>query len=87
VAEAAKGSGDIARNITTVTQVAQNTSAGAGQTQTAATELARMAAELRQLVSKYSFEADTSRRGRAPAGKANGVAVRKPAAARLLAHA
>ena len=40
----------------TVAAVAQNTASGAGQTMTAATELARMAAELKQLVSKFSFE-------------------------------
>jgi methyl-accepting chemotaxis protein len=57
VSESAQGSGDIARNITTVAEVAHNTANGAGQTMTAATDLARMAAELKQLISKFSFEA------------------------------
>jgi len=58
VLEAAKGSGDIAKNITTVTEVANSTSTGASQTLDASTELARMTAELKQLISKFSFEAD-----------------------------
>jgi methyl-accepting chemotaxis protein len=56
VAESAQGSGEIARNITTVAEAAHNTANGAGQTMAAATELARMAGELKQLLSKFSFE-------------------------------
>jgi methyl-accepting chemotaxis protein len=56
VAESAQGSGEIARNITSVAEAAHNTADGAGQTMTAATELARMAAELKQLISRFSFE-------------------------------
>jgi methyl-accepting chemotaxis protein len=56
VAESARGSGEIAKNIATVAHVAHNTASGAGQTMTAATDLARMAAELKQLISKFSFE-------------------------------
>ena len=56
VSEAAKGAGDIAKNITTVTEVAQGTSMGASQTMSAATDLARMTAELKQMISKFSFE-------------------------------
>jgi methyl-accepting chemotaxis protein len=56
VTEAAKGAGDIAKNITTVTEVAQGTSMGASQTMNAATDLARMTAELKQLISRFSFE-------------------------------
>jgi len=56
VTEAAKGAGDIAKNISTVTEVAQNTSMGANQTMNAATDLARMTAELKQIVSKFSFD-------------------------------
>jgi methyl-accepting chemotaxis protein len=56
VTEAAKGAGDIAKNITTVTEVAQNTSMGASQTMNAATDLARMTAELKQIISKFSFD-------------------------------
>jgi methyl-accepting chemotaxis protein len=56
VAESALGSGEIAKNITTVATVAQNTATGASQTMTAANDLARMAAELKQLIAKFSFE-------------------------------
>jgi methyl-accepting chemotaxis protein len=59
VAESARGSGEIARNVATVARVAQDTANGAGQTMTAATDLARMAAELRQLISKFSFESQS----------------------------
>jgi methyl-accepting chemotaxis protein len=61
VTESAQGSSEIARNITTVAHAAQGTASGAGQTQTAATDLARMAAELKQLVSKFSFDASERR--------------------------
>jgi len=56
VSEAAKGAGDIAKNITNVTEVAQGTSMGASQTMSAATDLARMTAELKQMISKFSFD-------------------------------
>ena len=62
VSESAQGSGEIARNITTVAQVAHNTASGAAQTQTAATDLARMAAELKQLLSRFSFDAVVHRK-------------------------
>ena len=52
VAEAAKGTGDIAKNISGVAMAARNTTQGANDTQTAAQELSRMAAELRGLVAK-----------------------------------
>jgi methyl-accepting chemotaxis protein len=64
VTESAQGSGEIARNVTTVAEVAQNTAAGAGQTMTAATELARMASELKQLLSRFTFDAPDRRPGR-----------------------
>ena len=56
VAESARGTTEIANNIATVAHTAQNTANGAGQTMAAATELAQMAAGLKQLVSKFSFE-------------------------------
>jgi methyl-accepting chemotaxis protein len=56
VSESADRSREIARNIVTVAQVAQNTASGASQTMTAATDLAQMAAELKQLIAKFSFE-------------------------------
>jgi len=63
VAESARGSGEIAHNITKVAEVARDTAGGAGQTMTAATELARMAAELKHLISRFSFEPRTSTGG------------------------
>jgi len=61
VAEAAKGSGEIALNITGVAQAAQNTTSGASSTQQAAADLARMAAELEQLVSRFRYETPGTR--------------------------
>ncbi len=53
VAEAATGSTEIAQNITQVAEAAQGTAEGAGNTLIAASELARMAANLQQLVDQY----------------------------------
>jgi methyl-accepting chemotaxis protein len=72
VAEAAQGSADIARNITAVAQAAQSTNDGAANTQKAGEALARMAAELQQLVGRFRYE---SEREEAPAAN-----VRRPAA-------
>ena len=77
VSESAQGSGEIARNITTVAQVAQNTANGASQTMAAATDLARMAAELKQLVAKFSFEPTAQR---APTSRPIPVIVMTPGA-------
>jgi methyl-accepting chemotaxis protein len=56
VVEAAKGSGEIAQNITAVAQAAETTTEGAGNSQKAATDLARMAAELQKLVAQFDYE-------------------------------
>jgi methyl-accepting chemotaxis protein len=77
VSESAQGSGEIARNITTVAQVAQNTANGASQTMAAATDLARMATELKQLVAKFSFAPVAQR---APQSRPIPVIVMKPGA-------
>jgi methyl-accepting chemotaxis protein len=53
VAEAAQGSQDIAGNIGTVAAAAQSTTSGVTETEGATTRLARMAAELQQLVSRF----------------------------------
>jgi methyl-accepting chemotaxis protein len=50
VVEAAKGSAEIAQNITGVATAAQSTTSGANDTQMAAAELSRMAAELQAVV-------------------------------------
>jgi methyl-accepting chemotaxis protein len=56
VSEAAQGAKDIARNITTVTDAALGTSKGAAATMRAAADLARMTAELRQIVAVFTFD-------------------------------
>jgi methyl-accepting chemotaxis protein len=55
VAEAARGSVDIAQNITAVAQAAQRTTEGASNTQHSAVDLARMAAELQDLVGRFRY--------------------------------
>ena len=55
VAEAATGSADIAQNITGVARTAADTGAAAASTSHAADELARMAAEMRQLVGQFQY--------------------------------
>jgi methyl-accepting chemotaxis protein len=51
--DAARGSMEIARNITSVAQASQHAAEGAGNTQKAAGELARMASELQRLVEQF----------------------------------
>ena len=53
VAEAAQGSVEIARNIAGVADAAKSTSSGATDTQQAVGELAKMAADLKQLVHQF----------------------------------
>ncbi|GAA3185092.1 hypothetical protein GCM10010531_44140 [Blastococcus jejuensis] len=55
VAEAAQGSGQIAENISGVSEAADSTNQALGQTRTAVDELSRMAAELRTAVSRFSY--------------------------------
>lgn len=55
VAEAARGAAEIARSITGVAQAAQYTTTGAADSQHQAVELARMAAELRELVQRFKY--------------------------------
>ena len=55
VGEAADGSGQIAANIGGVSGAADATNEALGQTRTAVDELARMAAELRSAVSRFSY--------------------------------
>jgi methyl-accepting chemotaxis protein len=58
VTEAAKGSGEVAKNITGVATAAQSTSAGAGDSQKAAQQLAKMSTELRELVAQFKTESN-----------------------------
>ncbi|WP_189329875.1 methyl-accepting chemotaxis protein [Actinoplanes ianthinogenes] len=55
VNEAAVGSSGIAENISSVAAESQTTTAGADETQKAAAQLARMSAELKQLVDAYRY--------------------------------
>ena len=55
VSDAARGSGEITKNIAGVAEAAQSTSHGAGDSQKAAHELARMANELKELTGKFRF--------------------------------
>jgi methyl-accepting chemotaxis protein len=55
VTEAAKGSVEIAQNITGVATAARSTTEGASDTQRASAALAKMATELQMLVSRFKF--------------------------------
>ncbi len=55
ISEAAKGSSDIAQNIVTVAQASKTTSAGATGASGSARDLAKMAMELKELVSKFKY--------------------------------
>ena len=52
-ADAARGSAEIARNITSVAQASKDSAAAASNTQTSSRELARMAAELQRMVEPF----------------------------------
>ena len=55
MAEAAKGVGDISKNITGVAVAAKDTTQGANNTQKAAQELTQMASRLQSVVSRFTF--------------------------------
>lgn len=55
VTEAATGTGEIAGNVAGVAEAARSTTTGASETQQAAGDLARMAGELRGLVSAFTY--------------------------------
>ncbi len=57
VSEAAHGSGEITNTIAGVAQAAENTSRGAGDTQTAVHQLLETSAELRRLVEQFKINA------------------------------
>ena len=60
VSDAAQGSAAIAQNITDVAQATQNTLSSANDVHNASGEMARMAAELQQLVDRFHYEAASS---------------------------
>jgi methyl-accepting chemotaxis protein len=55
VVEAATGANEIARNISTVAAAAETTTGGVTESRQAASDLARMAADLQQLVSRFRY--------------------------------
>jgi hypothetical protein len=55
VGEAATGTNQIVQNITGVAQAAQSTASGATQTQAAAQELARLAAEVQSAIGQFKY--------------------------------
>ncbi len=79
VSEAARGSVEITRNITSVAQSAGDTTAGATQTQLAASELAQMASDLTQLLSRFQWQGSGNTMG-LPSVAAHSVAPLQPAA-------
>jgi methyl-accepting chemotaxis protein len=58
VTEAAKGSGEVARNIVGVAQAAQSTSSGASESNIAAQDLAKLSTQLRELVSRFKLDSN-----------------------------
>lgn len=58
IGEAARGSADITRNISTVAQVADNTKSGSSNLLQAATEMSQMAVELEEILSTFKFDVD-----------------------------
>ena len=56
VADAARASTDITRSVTGVADAARMTAAGVEETRRAAAELAKMAAELEQIVGRFRYE-------------------------------
>ncbi len=55
IAEAARGSSEIAENITSVAEAARSTTVGASDAQTASEQLAGLAGELRQVVDGFQY--------------------------------
>jgi methyl-accepting chemotaxis protein len=60
IAEAAKGSNEIAQNITGVAQAARGTTEGASNTKSSADELSRLALSLQTLVAQFKYQDATA---------------------------
>lgn len=60
VSEAARGSGEVAHNIGGVAPAAQDTSSSAGQSLTAAHQLAKLAQALREMVEQFMLDSGKS---------------------------
>ena len=67
VAEASKGTTEIAQNITSVAEAAKNTTEGANNSQRATEELTRMSVELQSLVNEFNVGDQAEKSGRKPA--------------------
>ena len=67
VAEASKGTTEIAQNITSVAEAAKNTTEGANNSQRATEELTRMSVELQALVNEFNVGDQAEKSGRKPA--------------------
>jgi len=69
VSESATGCGEIARSISAVANVAKGTTAGASNSQQAAVDLSKMAAELQQLVSHFIVDQPHGAASRSPTSR------------------
>jgi methyl-accepting chemotaxis protein len=65
LAEAAKGTVEITQNVTGVAGAARTTTEGAGQTEKAAQQLHKMAADLNTMISRFRLSSDAQAVGRA----------------------
>jgi len=63
ISEAAQGGKQVAENVAAVAAPAKSTTEGAGNTQTAAAELSRMAQELQDLVGQFKIESAETAKG------------------------
>lgn len=75
IEEASHGGAEITQNITSVAQAAQSTVNGAMETRTASQELARMSAELQQIVSQFQYS-----------GEQRSMPISKPGGRKASAH-
>ncbi|HEX7079281.1 MAG TPA: methyl-accepting chemotaxis protein [Candidatus Eisenbacteria bacterium] len=66
LAEAARGSGEISAGIVKVAEIAHDTAGSSENTQKAAEELARLAAELRGLTQRFRYKDDPAPEGEGP---------------------
>ena len=72
VSEASSGANSIAQNIAEVAKVAEQTSSGAGKTNTAANELAGLSESLHSLVGQFKFKAQGSEKASSDTPRRNG---------------
>lgn len=78
IAEAAKGSSEIARNVAGVAEAARSTATGASETNSAAGDLARMAAQMQRLLQEFKVsgsEGHTKAAGGVNASPADSMAM------------